>query len=164
MIGWKLKTNKHGREKAPLLNACLSVRECGTTMRPGVRSKVKSALAVLVIPAWGLVLHAPLVLNTDIESISQRIKIACLVPGVGLLVLSLIATLGTIIDSACLLRLATICGCIYWPVGVAPFAFYSVSGLWTLACRFPESLPARGLVLRNKLALPEKHPSVSIYS
>lgn len=118
-------------------------------MRPGVRSKVKSALAVLVISAWGLVLHTPLALNTDIESISQRAKIACLVPGTVLLLLSLIATLGTATDSACLLWLATIVGFIYWPVGVAPFALYSVSGLWTLACRFPESLPTRGDILSD---------------
>jgi hypothetical protein len=135
-------------------------------MRPGVRSKVKSALAVLVFSAWGLALHVPMALDANTEAISPRVKMASLVPGAALFALSFLAAVGTATDAACLLRVVTTLGFSLWPVGVAPFAFFSVGGLWTLACRFPESLPVQGASSKAMFFAPTKHlcilPRVSI--
>ena len=129
-------------------------------MRPGVRGKVKCSLAVLVLSAWGLALHAPLALDADIESISSRVKLASLAPGALLFMLSFLAAVGTATDAARLLWVVISLSVVVWPIGVAPFALFSVCGLWNLACRFPESYPVRGKLTFKRDNFAEEYQAI----
>ena len=107
-------------------------------MRPGQRLNLKSAVAVFAVSLRGLGLVAPLAWNDT--SLSPRARYTLVGPGFLLVLASTVYLDAVRRDAPCCLFFAIACGFVVWPLAAVPLAGISVASLWTLACRYPDTV------------------------